>query len=60
MELKELWSTGQAVSFVVWCSGCSAEQAMDTVEVEIDGQWTTIDVGLNCLTRLKEEGRIEE
>lgn len=43
-----------------WCSGCSAEQAIDVIEMEFNGQWVSIDIGMNCLTRLKDDGRIEE
>lgn len=47
-------------AFVVrWCTGCSAEQATDVVEMQINGQWIPIDVGPDCLTRLKEQSRID-
>lgn len=46
-------------TFVYWCSGCNAEQAVDEIEVHINGEWCTINIGQNCLTRLKDDGRIE-
>lgn len=44
---------------VRWCSGCSAEQATQVIEVEINDQWVPLDVGPQCLTTLREEGRME-
>lgn len=46
-------------TFVQWCSGCSAEQAVDEIQVQIDGKWHTIDIGQDCLARLKDNGKME-
>jgi len=46
-------------TFVQWCSGCHAEQAVDEIEVQVADQWVTLNIGRECLTRLAAEGKIE-
>ncbi len=48
------------VTVVTWCAGCNAEQAIDQVEVFLNQEWVSIDVGKYCLTRLAAEGKIEK
>lgn len=47
------------VTMVRWCAGCSAEQATKEIDVQINGQWLTIDIGPECLTRAQKESKIE-
>jgi hypothetical protein len=49
----------QDILHVIWCSGCSAEQATTTIQVFINDEWIDLDIGPECLTRAKEEGRME-
>lgn len=46
-------------TFVQWCTGCNAEQAVDEIEVFLNEQWVSIDIGRECLTRLAKEGKVE-
>lgn len=52
-------STGN-FTYQRWCTGCNAEPATHVVEAQINGEWTEIDLGKSCLTRLDEDGKIEE
>lgn len=49
------------MNITYWCSVCSGEPAVDQVEVEwpVDGEWITLPVGEQCLTRAQEEGKLE-
>lgn len=44
---------------VIWCSGCSAEPAVELLDVEWNGDWISFPVGTNCLTKARETARIE-
>lgn len=44
---------------VTWCSGCNAEQAVQSIEIEIHDEWVEIPIGSGCLTKLEKLGRIE-
>lgn len=44
---------------VIWCSGCSAEPAVELLEIEWNDEWVSFPVGTECLTRAKENDRIE-
>jgi hypothetical protein len=46
--------------YVIWCSGCSAEPAIEMLEVEWNDEWVSFPVGPECLTRAQENDRIEE
>lgn len=46
--------------YVIWCSGCSAEQAVELLDIEWNGEWIAFPVGPECLTRAQENGSIEE
>jgi hypothetical protein len=46
--------------YVVWCSGCSAEQAVELLDIEWNGEWISFPVGISCLTRARENAKIEE
>jgi hypothetical protein len=44
---------------IVWCSGCSAEPAIEMFEIEWYGDFVSFPVGQECLTRAGENGTIE-
>lgn len=44
---------------VMWCNLCQSEQATETIDVEINKQWLQLDVGPMCLTRMKDDGKID-
>jgi len=44
---------------VFWCNICQAEPAVRSIEAEIHGEWTRLDVGEKCLTSMEEAGMIE-
>lgn len=45
---------------VIWCSGCSAEPAVELVEIEWNNEWVSFPVGAECLTRLQENAKMNE
>jgi hypothetical protein len=46
--------------YQIWCSGCSAEPAIEMLEIEWNGEWVSFPVGAECLTRAQNNARIEE
>ena len=46
-------------TFAIWCSGCNAEQATDSIDVYVNDEWVELKVGPQCLTKLREQGRID-
>ena len=50
------------VTHQVWCNSCQAEPAVETIEGELgeagSGNWVSLDLGENCLTKLREADRL--
>jgi uncharacterized protein YlaI len=44
---------------VFWCMACQSEEAITTVDAEINEQWVQMYIGQSCLTRLEKQGRID-
>lgn len=47
------------IEFVTWCSICSSERAVGSVELLVNEQWVNLDVGEQCLTTLREDDRLD-
>lgn len=45
--------------FAIWCSVCASEQAVQEIEIQINGEWISLDVGPDCLTRMEESGKLD-
>jgi hypothetical protein len=56
--LKNL--TDQPITIVQWCSFCAAEPGHGTVAVELNGDPMDLPIGLNCLAKAEEAGKISE
>jgi hypothetical protein len=55
MNLENLAGT----EIVLWCNICQAEQAVDVIEVELNQKWVSLDIGTECLTKLRDQGRMD-
>jgi hypothetical protein len=45
---------------VIWCSGCSAEPAIDLLEIQWDDDWVSFPIGPECLAKAQEQGTIDK
>lgn len=59
MNLEKLFEGDQNIIFTKWCNGCNAEEAIVSMEAEVNGEWVSLDLGRECLTRLEETDMIE-